>query len=100
MAKHFVTREAYNKCLFRLRTYRNITEEFRERWRNSRAEKRELEATLKLIRDSDQRAIRMWQAAHPGSELIWPDRGKMIFWLLEQLDKKGDSGDRNQAGAQ
>lgn len=45
----------------------------------------ELEQTLDLIHDADMRAIKMWQKAHPGNDLVWPDRAKMIFWLLEQL---------------
>jgi hypothetical protein len=47
---------------------------------------REVEHTLDLIRASDDRAIRMWQEAHPDQKNIWPDRGKMIFWLMERLD--------------
>ena len=48
----------------------------------------ELKQTLELIHKSDMQAIKMWQKAHPGNDLVWPDRGKMIFWLLEQLDAK------------
>lgn len=57
-------------------------------WKDCRQANREMESTLNLIRKSDARAIKMWQAAHPGKELVWPDRGKMIFWLLEQLEKQ------------
>jgi hypothetical protein len=45
----------------------------------------ELEATLDLMHQADMRGCKMWQDAHPGNDLVWPDRGKMIFWLLEQL---------------
>jgi hypothetical protein len=48
----------------------------------------ELQATLDLIWEADRRAIKMWQEAHPDKPLTWPDRGKMIFWLLEQLEVK------------
>lgn len=45
----------------------------------------ELRHTLKLIGEADERGIKMWQEA-TGHTNIWPDRGKMIFWLLERLD--------------
>ena len=45
----------------------------------------EMQSTLDLLWAADQRGIKMWQEAHPGNDLVWPDRGKMIFWLLEEL---------------
>ena len=46
----------------------------------------ELEHSLKLIHDSDMRAIKLWQLAHPGQDHVWPDRAEMIFWLLEDRE--------------
>jgi hypothetical protein len=46
----------------------------------------ELQRTLDLIHDADMRGIKMWQEAHPGNDLVWPDRAKMIFWLLDSRD--------------
>ena len=46
----------------------------------------EYEAALNLRWDADQRAIKRWQAAHPGNDLVWPDHADMVVWLLEQLD--------------
>lgn len=34
---------------------------------------------------ADQRAITLWQAAHPGNDMVWPDRCDMVVWLMEQL---------------
>lgn len=50
-------------------------------------ELRELEHTLQLINDADMRGIKMWQEA-TGRTMEWPDRGKMIFWLLEKIEVK------------
>lgn len=40
---------------------------------------------------ANQRAIKAWQAAHPGNDLVWPDTAKMVEWLMERhaamLDK-------------
>lgn len=49
-------------------------------------ELRDLKATFDLRWDADMRAIKRWQAAHPGNELVWPDHADMVIWLLEQLD--------------
>ena len=34
------------------------------------------------------RGIKRWQAAHPGNELMWPDQGDLIVWLLEELERQ------------
>ena len=31
------------------------------------------------------RAIKRWQAAHPGNDLRWPDHADLVVWLMEQL---------------
>lgn len=49
-------------------------------------ERDELQALFDLEWEADQRAIKRWQAAHPGSERIWPDRANMVVWLMEQYD--------------
>ncbi len=45
----------------------------------------DLETTFELFRQADMRGIKMWRQA-TGRDMEWPDRGKMIFWLLERLD--------------
>ena len=48
---------------------------------------REMQASFDLRWNADMRAIKRWQAAHPGSELIWPDHADMVVWMLERLDE-------------
>jgi hypothetical protein len=39
------------------------------------------------------RGIKMWQAEHPErGELVWPDQGELICWLIEQLDEEKKPG--------
>lgn len=45
----------------------------------------ELRATFQLRWDADMRAIKRWQAAHPGNELVWPDHADLVVWLMDQL---------------
>ena len=44
----------------------------------------ELQAVFDRCWEADQRAIKEWQEAHPGTDLVWPDRTKMVVWLLEK----------------
>lgn len=37
---------------------------------------------------ADMRAIKRWQAAHPGNDLVWPDHADLCVWLMEQLEAK------------
>jgi hypothetical protein len=46
----------------------------------------DLRRTFDLRWDADQRAIKLWQDAHPGNDVVWPDRCDMVVWLLDQLD--------------
>jgi peptide subunit release factor 1 (eRF1) len=48
-----------------------------------------LQRTFNLQWDADQRAIKRWQEAHPGNDLVWPDRANMVVWLMEQYDAQG-----------
>src|SRR5438477_8321616 len=43
------------------------------------------ERTFNLQWDADQRAIKQWQEAHPGNDMVWPDRCNMVAWLLDKL---------------
>lgn len=49
-----------------------------------RAENADLRDTLNAVIESDGRAVTLWRAAHPGNELVIPDRAKLVEWLLEQ----------------
>jgi hypothetical protein len=48
-------------------------------------ERDDLQRTFDLQWEADQRAIKRWQEAHPGNDLVWPDRADMVVWLMEQL---------------
>jgi hypothetical protein len=50
-------------------------------------ERDELQELFDLQWAADQRAIKRWQAAHPGRGRIWPDRADMVVWLMDQHDK-------------
>ena len=44
-----------------------------------------LQLTFDLRWKADQRAIKRWQEAHPGTDLTWPDHADMVVWLMEQI---------------
>lgn len=46
----------------------------------------ELEAVFDLRWRADMRAIKAWQAAHPGKELVWPDHADLVVWLMERRE--------------
>lgn len=47
----------------------------------------EYEQSINLRWDADQRAIKQWQAAHPGNDLVWPDHADMVVSLLDENDR-------------
>jgi hypothetical protein len=51
---------------------------------HAKEERDELQALFDLQWDADQRAIKRWQKAHPGNDLVWPDRADMVTWLMDQ----------------
>lgn len=49
----------------------------------------ELESLFELRHKADLRGIAKWRAESPSErELMWPDHGDMVAWLLKQLDEK------------
>ena len=73
---------------------RALEQELAEAYKLLRKHK-EVKKELKDLRDTfdlrwkaDQRAIKMWQAAHPAKKNVWPDHADLVVWLLEQLEKK------------
>jgi hypothetical protein len=53
-----------------------------------RTEERDnLQVSFDLRWKADMRAIKAWQTAHPGSDLVWPDHVDLCLWLMEQLNK-------------
>lgn len=72
-------------------TYDKISEwisEYVGKIRPTDSDERELEAVFEARWKADQRAIKMWQEANPGNDLVWPDHGDMVVWLLERLDER------------
>ena len=47
----------------------------------------ELQVTFDLRRQADQRAIKLWQSAHPGNDLVWTDHADMVMSLLDENDR-------------
>ncbi len=47
-------------------------------------ENADLRDTLDAVIWADERGVELWRAAHPGKELVIPDRAKLLEWLLEQ----------------
>lgn len=37
--------------------------------------------------NSDMRAIKRWQEAHPGNDSVWPDHTDLSVWLLKRLEQ-------------
>ena len=44
----------------------------------------ELKQLFDMSWKADQRAIKLWQEAHPGKELVWPDHADLVVWLLSE----------------
>ena len=51
----------------------------------ARAEIADLRRTFDLMWAADQRAIKAWQEANPGNDMVWPDRSALTRWLLDQI---------------
>lgn len=47
----------------------------------------ELQKSFDLRWDADQRAIKRWQDANPGSDLTWPDHADLVVWLLDDRNR-------------
>lgn len=50
------------------------------------AERDELQDVFDRSWNADMRAIKAWQAANPGNDLVWPDRTALVSWLLAERD--------------
>jgi hypothetical protein len=53
-----------------------------------REERDDLRATFDVGWAANKRAVKMWQEAHPGNDLVWPDHADLVVWLMEQLVAK------------
>lgn len=48
----------------------------------------ELNSLFDLRWEADMRAIKAWQEAHPGNDLIWPDHVDLVVWLEDRHEKR------------
>lgn len=46
-----------------------------------------LQFTFDLQWEADMRAVKRWREAHPGNDLVLPDRCNMVVWLMEEYAK-------------
>src|SRR5882672_10479507 len=51
----------------------------------ARTEIADKQRTFDLIWNAQQRAIKLWQEANPGNDLVWPDWAALTGWLLDQI---------------
>lgn len=47
---------------------------------------KEMARVFDLRWDADMRAIKLWQEAHPGNDLVWPDHVDLVVWLMEETE--------------
>lgn len=59
----------------------------------SRVEINAMTAVFDRMYAADMRGIKAWQKAHPGKELVWPDKGKLVEWLLDRIVELKDKID-------
>lgn len=79
-----LARQAYLEGFMRGGDSRKAYDE--ERVKEALEERDELEALFDLQWKADQRAVKRWREAHPGNDLVLPDRADMVVWLMEQLE--------------
>lgn len=51
----------------------------------------EYEISFNMRWNADMRAIKRWQAANPGNDLVWPDHADLVVWLLGELERIGSN---------
>lgn len=56
-----------------------------------------LDALIARMRAQDVAAIRQWQAAHPGNDLLWPDQMRLTAWCMGEVAKAHAERDAAQA---
>jgi len=49
------------------------------------AELADWEASFDVYHAADARAVKRWQAAHPGTEMVHPDKTELGVWLVERI---------------
>lgn len=67
--------------------HQNQIETLKGEVRRLQAESAEMQGTFDIIQAADMRAIELWHESHPGTELMQPSQGKLVSYLLGELDK-------------
>jgi hypothetical protein len=49
------------------------------------AEVAEYEATFDAAWEADMRGVQMWREAHPGNDMVLPDRANFTSWILAEI---------------
>ena len=65
---------------------RILKKEHAEALAEAQQELKDHEASFNLRWESDMRAIRRWQEAHPGNDNVWPDHTDLSVWLMGERD--------------
>ena len=55
-------------------------------YREGKAKVDELEALFELQHTRTVEATALWRKAHPGNDMVLPDLGKLVGWLLEERE--------------
>ncbi|HLN24747.1 MAG TPA: hypothetical protein VK558_12275 [Patescibacteria group bacterium] len=63
---------------------RDVIDELARRLAEAEAIAAQRQETFNRMWDADMRGIKRWQEAHPGNDLVWPDRSKLTEWLLDR----------------
>jgi hypothetical protein len=58
-----------------------------ERVNRLRAQRDELQDSFDMRWKADMRAIKKWQAANQGNDLVWPDHADLVVWLMAGRDR-------------
>lgn len=65
----------------------NETDKLRADLAEARQKADELQQVFDLQWEADMRAVKRWREAHPGNELVLPDRCNMVTWLLGFIER-------------
>lgn len=65
--------------------YGNAVEDLQAKLDKAEEEKKEHEHSFDLHWKASMRAIKRWQEATPGNDLVWPDAADLQVWLLDKL---------------
>jgi hypothetical protein len=58
---------------------------WKDRAEKAEARIAELERVFDTQWECSQRAIKMWQATNPGNDMVWPDKAKLLVWLMSRI---------------